>query len=439
MQADTYRVANETAQPATNLAFAYLVLKTPDAKESIVALSDNSFIARFVQGNVNDPAIAGSHTGLTRTPGPFANVTTTSADSTFRVGSSTNNPVIDVGFTLQQTVSYDAATNTTILEQTYMLKNNGGSSLDLRFTSAWDPDMIWTLGLAHNVAGVGAGLCYVYVRDSSGPDQAVILTDGGSSVPVTSYYGGKGGQQPSDMGSPNYDPKVPSVFTSFGIPSSWRNDLALRGYAQAGEAPELPNGDADIALEWAFTLPMGGSEKIVVRRIYGTFAMPCPAGPSCGNTNIDPGEDCESDGVDTATCIGSLCRASSCGDGYVNGAADEDCESGGVDSATCIGAMCKTSVCGDGYTNAAAGELCDDAGESATCNADCKPAVCGDGVVNVTAGEDCETGELCNPASCTLDFELGGGCAGCATGGDASWLLALGVIVVFRRRRSLLA
>jgi MYXO-CTERM domain-containing protein len=62
--------------------------------------------------------------------------------------------------------------------------------------------------------------------------------------------------------------------------------------------------------------------------------------------------------------------------------------------------------------------------------------MCGDGTVNRTAGEQCEDGELCDPATCQLDFSLGGGCAGCnSRNPDAGWILGLGLLAVARRRR----
>ena len=59
--------------------------------------------------------------------------------------------------------------------------------------------------------------------------------------------------------------------------------------------------------------------------------------PACGDGNVDTGEDCDSSGVDTATCVGSTCKTSVCGDGHVNSAASETCDPGtvGLDTASC--------------------------------------------------------------------------------------------------------
>jgi len=87
--------------------------------------------------------------------------------------------------------------------------------------------------------------------------------------------------------------------------------------------------------------------------------------------------------------------AGCCGDGIVQ--PGEQCDTGGVDTATCNGGTCTRPVCGDSYTNVAAGEQCDTGGNSATCNANCTFATCGDGFVNPAAGEQCDTGGVAVP------------------------------------------
>jgi hypothetical protein len=95
---------------------------------------------------------------------------------------------------------------------------------------------------------------------------------------------------------------------------------------------------------------------------------PGSCGPSacavCGDGIVQIGEQCDSGGVDSATCNGATCTTSVCGDGYTNSAAGEQCDSGGVDTATCDGATCTTPVCGDSHVNTAAGEVCDPPGSA---------------------------------------------------------------------------
>jgi hypothetical protein len=191
-----------------------------------------------------------------------------------------------------------------------------------------------------------------------------------------------------------------------------------------------------MGLEWHFTLAPGAEETIDVRRHYGTIAVPCGVPASCGNNVTDVGELC--DGTDTPECNGGTCLATQCGDGYWNQAANEACETGGVDSDSCNGSTCTAPACGDGYVNAAANETCDDGEETAACNANCQPAACGDGYVNAAAGEECESGELCDFATCTVAFTVGGGCGGCGARDarpSSLWLPGLALVLIARRRR----
>ncbi len=51
----------------------------------------------------------------------------------------------------------------------------------------------------------------------------------------------------------------------------------------------------------------------------------CTDSGGCGDGIVDPGEDCDSGGLDTADCD-SDCTVSECGDGHVNAVAGEQCE-----------------------------------------------------------------------------------------------------------------
>lgn len=139
------------------------------------------------------------------------------------------------------------------------------------------------------------------------------------------------------------------------------------------------------------------------------------ASAGCGDGVIDSadGEQCDSGGVDSATCNALTCKASQCGDSYVNNAAGEQCDAGTANTATCNGTSagslaCKTATCGDNYVNSAAGEQCDasSGANTATCNgsnagaAKCKAVACGDNYVNSTAGEQCDASSGANTATC---------------------------------------
>ncbi len=162
---------------------------------------------------------------------------------------------------------------------------------------------------------------------------------------------------------------------------------------------------------------------------------------ACGDgyVNIAAGEQCDSSGIDSDTCNAASCTTAACGDGYINAAAGESCETAGTDTATCDAATCTAPVCGDGYLNLAAGEQCDDGADTPGCNLiDCKPPSCGDGYVNAAAEEQCEAGDpLCDPATCSFAFSLGGGCAGCgaAAGREVVPYALLVAMLLLRRRR----
>ncbi|MBP8808826.1 MAG: hypothetical protein KBG48_24415 [Kofleriaceae bacterium] len=142
---------------------------------------------------------------------------------------------------------------------------------------------------------------------------------------------------------------------------------------------------------------------------------------TCGDGDVDLGEDCDSRGLSTSTCDGD-CTAPRCGDGMLNALAGELCDAV-VDTMSCD-ADCTAPVCGDGHLNLeleqcddgnavddgngcsaacrfnrcgdgvvqAYGEQCDTAGASATCDADCTVVECGDRVINAAAGETCDDG-----------------------------------------------
>ncbi len=152
--------------------------------------------------------------------------------------------------------------------------------------------------------------------------------------------------------------------------------------------------------------------------------------PTCGNGEVNPGEDCDGLNLNQASCVtrgydgGTLgCTVTClfdesdcvgpppCGNGQLD--EGEDCDGADLGGGTCeslglgagdlaCNAMCAydlsgcfAPVCGDGSVDG--DETCDDFETdecTGTCNADCSgPAnLCGDGVVR--CGEACEAGDL---------------------------------------------
>jgi cysteine-rich repeat protein len=128
----------------------------------------------------------------------------------------------------------------------------------------------------------------------------------------------------------------------------------------------------------------------------------CTTGPGAGieecddagaNSDVNP-DACRTD-----------CANPSCGDTVVD--TGEQCDAGG-ETASCD-PNCTFVLCGDGTANAAAGEECDDGGESATCNEDCTDHACGDGELNVTAGEECDYGDVLPGDGCSATCLCGPG------------------------------
>ena len=130
---------------------------------------------------------------------------------------------------------------------------------------------------------------------------------------------------------------------------------------------------------------------------------------NCGNGFVDAGEQCDSNGTNSATCIGATCQTSFCGDNTVNSAAGESCDppAAGVCSNNCQTIVAGMAYCGDGIVNGT--EQCDAGMETTTCNLNCTFTVCGDGVVNTTALEICDPGQ--NPTcNSTCSGTLTAGC-----------------------------
>lgn len=121
------------------------------------------------------------------------------------------------------------------------------------------------------------------------------------------------------------------------------------------------------------------------------------AGEACDDGNNLGGDGCSAD-----------CRSSeSCGNGILDPL--EECETEGVDTAICNGPLCTFPVCGDGYVNVAAGEVCDDGNATSGdgCSADCRSTeVCGNGIVDIAAGEQCDDGNTTDGDGCSATCQL---------------------------------
>jgi len=447
MTDDNYWPTGE--QRATSVTFmggSFLFVTTPGPVTSAIALTNFNKFWSFAEPGPQTDGIAGMHTALTRTVTSANVVTGNSAASAFRIADAPSQMQLD--FNLAQQLVPQTAPVVELI-QSYTVKNNGTVPVDIVMYAFEDADLYfgndssWT----NDVVGAGPGLCYVYQHQPGHPEWGISLRDGGGTVAKSYYVASKGGYLPDPGGPPmapmNGNATEQYVFNSWstavhGMPTTWRNNVAVVGYNMPGEDTTGFDGDGSIALEYRLTLAVGQTETIKFERWYGTDALPCGGGVLCGNGVVDSGEACDTSGADTTQCNGVNCTSSTCGDGVLNAAAGEQCESLGIDSAGCNGATCMMPACGDGYLNLAAGELCDDGKDTASCNvANCQAPACGDGIVNFAAGEECEDGTWCDVPSCQFNFSVGGGCAGCASGGGgggAWWLVALAWLLGRRRR-----
>lgn len=449
MTDDNYWVLGETRAISTVfMGGVYLFVTTPGDVASAVVLTQHQKFWTYAEPGPNTDGIIGNHANLTRTVIVPNSGGPTVATSAFRIADTASQLQLD--FALRQEL-IAVPVPRSLIQQTYAITNNGAVAVDLVLFAFADGDLYFNndSSFSNDVVGAGPGRCYVYQHQPNLPEQGIALRDGGGTIANTYYVAMKAGDLPDPSGPPyvgiGANGPEQYVFNSWstavrGMPVTWRNHVARVGYNIAGEDTTGFDGDASIALEYRLALAPGETQTIKLDRHYGTNSLPCGGGASCGNGVVDAGESCDSSRVDTAMCNSVNCTSPACGDGVLNALAGEECESIGIDSTTCNGSTCLLASCGDGYLNAAAGEVCDDGGEdTAICNsANCQPPACGDGIVNGAAQEDCETGSLCDVRTCTYNFTVGGGCAGCAAQDDsdgALWLIACAAVVIVRRRR----
>ncbi len=152
------------------------------------------------------------------------------------------------------------------------------------------------------------------------------------------------------------------------------------------------------------------------------------SGPVCGDGNVDPGEECDDNVLNSDTepdACRTDCTLAGCGDGVIDAgeACDEAGENSDAPNAPCR-ASCTEPSCGDGiFDDSPTGrpaEACDDGILNSdtnpdACRTDCTEAGCGDGVID--AGEECDSGDA---SLCTFPASLGCSdscqCASCPDG-----------------------
>jgi cysteine-rich repeat protein len=123
----------------------------------------------------------------------------------------------------------------------------------------------------------------------------------------------------------------------------------------------------------------------------------------CGDSNVDPGEECD-DG-DRLSCDGCDrdCSIPACGNGA---SCDlELCDDGNPFNGDGCDTSCVSEVCGNGVLQAGIGEECDDGVANSdvlpdACRTDCREPYCGDHIVDTGEACDPPDGDQCEP-NCT--------------------------------------
>lgn len=171
---------------------------------------------------------------------------------------------------------------------------------------------------------------------------------------------------------------------------------------------------------------------------------------TCGDGIVRAGTEACDDGnaVDTDACHG--CVVATCGDGIVR-AGVEGCDDGNTVETDLCNNQCISTTCGDGVVQAP-NEECDDGNDIDTdaCRNACIDPICGDNIRqtdeqcddgNMDDGDGCSAAcryETPNPGSdagTEPGMDSDGGCCSSSTGGATSFLGALGLALLTRRRR----
>ncbi len=140
-------------------------------------------------------------------------------------------------------------------------------------------------------------------------------------------------------------------------------------------------------------------------RVRGSICRRTSAGDlcgSCGNGQIEPGEECDDGNVDPHDECQNQCSAPRCGDGIVR-VGTEVCDDGNNDDTDACTSACQPARCGDGFVHGME-EECDDGNDDDTdsCLSTCLAAICGDGFVQRDT-ETCDDGNRVETDGCLND------------------------------------
>ena len=137
---------------------------------------------------------------------------------------------------------------------------------------------------------------------------------------------------------------------------------------------------------------------------------------ACGNNIVTAGEACDDGNLIDGDGCDSNCTATACGNGIVTGV--EVCDDGNLVDGDGCDSNCTLTGCGNAIVTA--GEACDDGPSgSASCDPDCTIPVCGDGITNAAAGEVCDDGNLVSGDGCDANCTFTGCGNTIVTAGEA--------------------
>jgi cysteine-rich repeat protein len=118
---------------------------------------------------------------------------------------------------------------------------------------------------------------------------------------------------------------------------------------------------------------------------------------NCGDSTIDPGEDCDDGNTTGGDGCSASCKDEVCGNGVVD--VGEGCDDGDTDGGDGCSATCTVEACGNNVQDV--GEGCDDGNvvSGDGCSDVCKAEICGDDVLD--ANEECDDGGTADGDGCS--------------------------------------
>lgn len=137
--------------------------------------------------------------------------------------------------------------------------------------------------------------------------------------------------------------------------------------------------------------------------------------PTCGNGQIETGEQCDDGNTADADGCSATCQLEICGNKIVD--AGEACDDGNFVSGDGCDANCTFTACGNGIV--AGGEQCDDGNDlpGDGCDPNCTQTSCGNNIV--TAPEECDDGNAISGDGCDINCTATACGNGVATAGEA--------------------